>query len=443
MALFANTASNDSPLGTVAADFFSVAAGDGVGAGNDNFHGFEGDDTVEGGLDNDSLFGGIGNDILFAGTGVDTLFGGSGDDFLYVVFGETGAIFGGSGFDTVLFEFPTAGVTVDLQGNIAGSFLLSKVEGVWGTGFADLITGSIAANSFVGFFGNDTFFGGAGADTLEGGRDDDLLFGGNGDDQIYGGGGIERLYGGAGRDFIFIDISPQTGDADFVKAGPGDDVVQTTGGNDTLFGGTGEDTLYLRLDADIRADLSLAVTVINLGPGERVEISGFESLITLAGDDRLKGGSGATLLQAGGGNDRLQGLAGADTLRGEAGNDSLYGGGDIDLLAGDDGLDQLFGGGSADGFEFKRRTDSPLATPDVIGDFVSGVDKIVMSVFFDITTFRLCSFSFIGAGAFSGLADEVRFSGGVVQADSNRDGVADFAVVLTGVVAVAASDFVF
>ena len=133
----------------------------------------------------------------------------------------------------------------------------------------------------------------------------------------------------------------------------------------------------------------------------------------------------------------------ADTLFGAAGNDTLYGGTGIDLLAGGDGLDQVFGGGSADGFEFNRRTDSPLATPDVIGDFASGVDEIVMSAFFDITTFRLCSFSFIGAGAFSGLADEVRFSGGVVQADSNRDGVADFAVVLTGVVAVAASDFVF
>ena len=443
MALFPNTSSPDSLLGTVAADFLSIAAGDLVGAGADTFHGFEGNDTAEGGLENDRLFGGLDDDFLFAGTGDDTLFGGSGNDFLWITFGQTGSAFGGTGFDVLSFEFATAGASVDLKNGLTTGFLLGSIEGLFGTAFDDVMTGGGAAESFVGSTGNDNAFGGGGNDTLDGGRFDDLLTGGAGDDQLFGGSGLDRMFGGTGTDFIVIDLFGQTVDADLARGGAGDDAIETNGGNDTLNGDAGTDILKLNSSADLRVDLGPARYVVRIAPGEKVIIGGFESLFTSSGDDTLKGNIANNLLQSDAGNDRLFGLDGSDTLNGGDGHDTLLGGTASDLLVGGDGTDQMSGNGGADRFEFNTGPNSPLASPDVITDFTSGVDKIVLSAFFDFTVFRQCHFSFIGSAAFSGVADEVRFSGGVLQGDSNLDGVADFAISLIGVAALAAGDFVF
>ena len=56
---------------------------------------------------------------------------------------------------------------------------------------------------------------------------------------------------------------------------------------------------------------------------------------------------------------------------------------------------------------------------------------------------RDVTFAFIGAGPFSGNADELRFSGGILQGDSDRDGIADFEVGLTGVASLVPGDFLF
>ncbi|MEN9849901.1 MAG: hypothetical protein RL128_64, partial [Pseudomonadota bacterium] len=64
-------------------------------------------------------------------------------------------------------------------------------------------------------------------------------------------------------------------------------------------------------------------------------------------------------------DDRLIGSASADTLQGGAGDDYLHDGGDNDLL---------FGGSGADVFVFGRDD-----SPDRIGDFQAGTDKLDVS----------------------------------------------------------------
>jgi Ca2+-binding RTX toxin-like protein len=73
-------------------------------------------------------------------------------------------------------------------------------------------------------------------------------------------------------------------------------------------------------------------------------------------------------------NDTLRGFAGDDHLRGGAGNDTLNGGEGNDTLVGGPGADILTGEGGIDRFVL-----SDAASADVITDFASGTDKLVIS----------------------------------------------------------------
>ena len=108
----------------------------------------------------------------------------------------------------------------------------------------------------------------------------------------------------------------------------------------------------------------------------------------------------------------------------------------------------MTGGTEIDTFGFAGVADSRAALPDRISDFVSGTDFISLADFVDLSGAvtpgrRDVTFTFIGNGSFSGDADEVRFSGGVLEADSNRDGLADVAIRLTGVTSLTLADFLF
>jgi len=50
------------------------------------------------------------------------------------------------------------------------------------------------------------------------------------------------------------------------------------------------------------------------------------------------------------------------------------------------------------------------------------------------------AFVFLGAGAFSGAAGELRFAAGVLEGDVNGDGVAEFQIQMTGAATLAASN---
>ncbi|ODT87845.1 MAG: hypothetical protein ABS78_09685 [Phenylobacterium sp. SCN 70-31] len=138
---------------------------------------------------------------------------------------------------------------------------------------------------------------------------------------------------------------------------------------------------------------------------------------------------------------------GADTLTGRNGNDTLYGGDGNDMLSGGGGHDVLQGGAGADTFNFG----ADYATSggfDIIADFSRAEgDKIRLhSLDANINTTANDSFDFIGGGAFTKVAGQLRYSvsdgNAIVEGDVNGDGVADFSIKLMGVTHLQSTDFI-
>jgi Ca2+-binding RTX toxin-like protein len=123
----------------------------------------------------------------------------------------------------------------------------------------------------------------------------------------------------------------------------------------------------------------------------------------------------------------LYGGAGADTLIGGSGNDLLYGG---------LGADTLTGGVGNDIFLYRSTAESTSASPDHIQDFATGdhIDLSKIDAIFG--TAGDDAFTFIGSGAFTNHAGELRATDGgggiwTVQGDINGDGIADIEIVVT------------
>ncbi|MBC6434239.1 calcium-binding protein, partial [Nostoc sp. HG1] len=138
------------------------------------------------------------------------------------------------------------------------------------------------------------------------------------------------------------------------------------------------------------------------------------------------------------GNDVLNGNAGNDVLNGNAGNDILIGGA---------GTDSLTGGAGNDIFDFNSVSDSPAGSSrDVITDFVgNGIftgDQIDLSTIdANFTVGGNQAFTFIGSGAFT-AASQVRYSGGILQANTDGDLSAEFEIGLTGAPQLVANDII-
>ena len=256
-----------------------------------------GDNTPGTANDNlaNSLTGTAGRDLLQGFGGADTMNGGLDND-VYVV-GAGDVLSDTGGFDTVLSDVTWAladgfeNLTLTGTGNIAA-------------------TGNNAANILVGNSGNNFFNPRGGDDTIQAGAGNDLIrLGGGGvpsygNKVIDGGVGFDQLeFGGFGKSAIVVDL--------------------TAG---TLSGG-GEN-----------------------GAGS-ARLTGIESVVGDAFDDRITGSAVADSLAGGGGNDTLSGLGDNDTLVGGAGQD-------------------LFVFASA-----------PGGAGDVVTDFVSATDRLSFSSF--------------------------------------------------------------
>ena len=223
----------------------SLATGGTVGeADGDSFGSIEQvfatnfNDIVVGSSGNETLFGMDGNDVLSGAAGNDTLIGGDGNDTL---FGGEGAdsLQGGSGIDLVSYAHSRSGVTVNLAtnansgGDAAGDTLIS-VENLFGTRFADNLTGDLRDNLINGLGGNDVIDGAAGNDTIFTGAGSDIVNGGAGEDIISGQSGFNMLNGDAGDDKIF--------------GGTGQDFINGGEGNDIMSGGAGTDRFIFNTD---------------------------------------------------------------------------------------------------------------------------------------------------------------------------------------------------
>lgn len=128
---------------------------------------------------------------------------------------------------------------------------------------------------------------------------------------------------------------------------------------------------------------------------------------------------GTTIENAIGGSarDLMWGNEVANVLNGMGGND---------VLNGYQGADDLYGGAGNDTFQF-----SHLETGDEIYDWNAG-DKVDLRAFGDLT--------FVGNAAFSNTAGELRYFNGVLSADIDGNGVAEFSVALLGSPAIGAGD---
>jgi Ca2+-binding RTX toxin-like protein len=137
-------------------------------------------------------------------------------------------------------------------------------------------------------------------------------------------------------------------------------------------------------------------------------------------------------------------LSGDDVMIGGAFGDSFSGYAGNDLIIGRGGRDIVSGGAGDDTFRFGKVSDSAPDCRDTIKDFKRGEDKIdLYRIDADQDgTAGNQAFKFIGGKAFTGRDGELRFSGGSVYGDVNGDKVADFAIKVAGLKALAASDFV-
>ena len=236
-------------------------------------------------------------------------------------------IHGDGGSDTISYEASKHGVTVQLAGNGATTFIAADdPDGTLGTG-DDTPAMFIAATEEI--VDNWRAGGGDGGTTVA----DRPAAVQAADD----GGATNKSYA---KDDVLASIENVTGsrEADTITGDGVRNVIKGGAGNDTLNGGAENDKLY----------------------GE-------------AGNDTLGARDGVTEL----GNDMLNGGAGNDTLNGGAGTDILVGGaGDDDLTGGADTDTFVFAPGNGDDVIMALDT----APTDAVG-FITGQGRIDLSAF--------------------------------------------------------------
>ena len=290
------------------------------------------------------IFGNSAANILTGGAGADSLAGYGGNDTLV----------GGAGIDAADYRDVGAAVTVSLTaatatGDTAGTDSLTGIEGVLGSLYDDVITGSALANRLHGDEGNDTIAGLAGADTLIGWLGNDVFLVGSGAQ-------------GAGDLFI--------GDIGF-------DELRFTS---TLRG----DTLTLRASVpDVehilvsdKDGLTTGTTALNVNA---VYALGAVWVTGNDGVNAMTGSAYADTLEGGGGNDRLDGRRGDDSLNGGGGRDVLLGGVGNDTLDGGLGNDTLYGGAGDDLYNVSSTGDVFVETVGGGFDLIQGTVSVVVS----------------------------------------------------------------
>ncbi len=229
---------------------------------------------------------------------------------------------------------------------------------------------------------------------------------------------IEHATGGSGDD----DLSGNQAN-NRLRGGAGDDRLSGRAGHDRLFGQQGDDLLYGEAGNDTLC-----------GNGGR------DALFGASGDDRLEGRNGADRLLGNAGDDVLWGGGGGDRLFGGYGDDEMLGGGGRDVLTGAAGADRMRGGNEADVFRFVAVGDSPTTGPDTIVDFTPGGDRI------DLSRLAPVAFEFRGFGSHAGGAPDVvlrHVDGDTrVLADQDGDRQTDLRIDLSGLLTLAAADFI-
>jgi len=350
-----------------------------------------GNDILRGSAGADLLLGGDGNDFIDGNQGADTALMGAGDDTFQWDPGDgSDVVEGGAGFDTLAFNGSNAAEEINILANGERAVLtrniaaitmdLNDVEqiNVRALGSADNVvvndlTGTDVKQVHVDLGGFDGA-GDAAADVVTAvatGGDETIKFSTSGSETILSGLFTETR----------VDHAELT-DTFGVKALDGNDTIDISGmaGGPVLAldGGVGRDMVTLNGSGadDTFAIVSTGtelgffhgndtIAVTQMTDVEQLVISGFDgndtiafgggaaptALVTLdggAGDDNLRGSSGADLLLGGDGNDFIDGNQGADMALMGTGDDTFQWdpGDGSDVVEGGAGFDTLSFNGS-------------------------------------------------------------------------------------------------
>ncbi|MET0858896.1 MAG: hypothetical protein ABWY27_19270, partial [Telluria sp.] len=289
----------------------------------------------------------------------------------------------------------------------------------------------------------DFISGGLGADTLTGGNDADWFAFSNIDPSVVAGGTYSNA-ADAGRNLDRItDFVSGVDHLVFRLSGSHVDAsgFEVFGGGLPLGNGTIGDGYYQSANAMIYLD----------GNGNGNFTDADDYVVSV-------GAVAATDLQF-----DIYGTSDADLLVGGVGGDTIFGDDGDDVIVGGLGSDSLTGGAGADVFVFAGAVESTerdgIQLPDVITDFVSGVDHVRFALTghrVDVSTFASFA-TFDGAPeSLSGADPDAEFDvagdgyyvkdASKISIDVNGDGmmdIGDFVVLLSENVAFAATDLQF
>ncbi len=411
------------------------AAGDAI-SGIESASGSNQNDQLFGDANANRLFGNGGADFIQGRGGADNIQGGDGDDWLD---GGTGGdtINGGNGsLDTAAYGGSSAAVNLDLLANTysggdAAGDVLSNIEGLSGSSFADQLFGDGNANRLFGQGGNDFIQGRGGNDLIDGGDGDDWLDGGTGGDQIFGGNGandivaygasatavnadlaaftfsggdatgdtysgVEGVSGSAFNDQLFGDGNSNRlfgqGGNDFIQGRGGNDLIDGGDGDDWLDGGTGGDQIFGGNGANDIVAYGGSATAINAdlaaftfsgGDATGDTYSGVEGVSGSAFGDQLFGDANANRLFGQGGNDFIQGRGGNDLIDGGDGDDWLDGGTGGDQIFGGNGTNDVVAYGASLAAVTADLAAFTFSGGDAAGDTYSGIEGVSGSAFGD------------------------------------------------------------
>lgn len=394
------------------------------GAGNDYLDGDDGDDTLLGGAGNDYLDGDDGDDMLNGGAGVDRMYGGYGND-TYVVDNVEDFVreYEDEGIDQVNVAIAVKNGVYVLGNNFENATLTNTVAfTLVGNELDNVLTGNKAANIIDGGAGADFMLGGAGNDTY---MVDDYF------DEVEDSSGIDtiissvsyRLANNSGVENLKLAGTQNNSAegnklANIITGNSGDNYIDGFGGVDTLIGGAGDDVYTV----DLTSRNALEDKVIELA-GE-----GTDTVYLYGG----KAGVKATTITL---MNNVENLDASDTEFGV--NLNLVGNALDNILVGNTGKNIFTGGLGSDTFVFDNlnQLSAESKSWDVITDFQSGTDYLDLSgLGFD--------FQLIDSNAAFTAAGQLKLSAGVLYGSTDDNGVADFAIQLTGVTSLTMSDFV-
>jgi serralysin len=296
-----------------------------------------------------------------------------------------------------------------------------------GTSRDDVIGGFGERDQIHGYSGDDRLAGGAGADAIDGGAGFDMAMYNSARSGVIARLGSPAFNTGeaAGDSYVSIEGIVGSRFGDRLAGNQFGNWIDGGRGVDAMSGGDGDDVYRI----DCRADRVIEAS----GQGRDRVLSGDCSVVL--GDHFetgiLTGERDLALIGNGLGN-RLKGNAGDNLIRGEGGADTMS------------------GGAGGDAFAFRSALDSTAAA-DRILDFTPGEDTIDLSRI-DADGTLAGNQAFRAVSAFTGARGELRWctldrAGSandqtIIEADLTGDARADMKIVLDGLVALGAGDFV-